>query len=229
MNFIPRECREQQQQEQQYRHHDDCECKPKRHRSRYNRRRSQYKRSYQRLSSRCRDTTIVSAGAIIVAIAATASCHRANALSLINAARRATETGTSRSRHTASDAKTAAVSTTPRSFTTGMPPAASFLALPSAASVHDYMYGDLVDSTPCLGHASTDASGPLSDDSNNSSNRNGTPRRINYFVVGTSHFRCDSAGEVERIIREIGPDGVVIEPKMRGMKVSLCTVQDPGF
>ena len=51
----------------------------------------------------------------------------------------------------------------------------------------------LVDSSPCLGHASAPAT------------------RTNYFVVGTSHFRCDSAAEVERIIREIRPDGVVVE------------------
>ena len=69
-----------------------------------------------------------------------------------------------------------------------------------------------LNSTPCLGHASIDASGSLSDDSNSNNHGTGTPRRmINYFVVGTSHFRCNSADEVERIIREIGPDGVVVE------------------
>jgi len=51
----------------------------------------------------------------------------------------------------------------------------------------------LVDSSPCLGHASA------------------PDKRTNYFVVGTSHFRCDSAAEVEQIIREIRPDGVVVE------------------
>lgn len=91
------------------------------------------------------------------------------------------------------------VSTTTRSSTTDTPPAVSPLgALPPSASAHGY--GDLVDSIPCLGHASSDG---------NSNGNNGTPRRINYFVVGTSHFRCDSADEVERIIREIGPDGVI--------------------
>ena len=103
------------------------------------------------------------------------------------------------------DAKTGVdiVSTTTRPFTTGTPPAVSPLVAPRApSSAHGY--GDLVDSIPCLGHAS-------SDDSSSSNNGTRTPRRINYFVVGTSHFRCNSADEVERIIREIGPDGVVVE------------------
>ena len=192
MKSIQRECKEQQQY-LQCRHHDDSECKPKRHHSRPNGRRSQCKRSCRLLSSRCacRSRTIASAGAIIAVIAASASKH-ANALSLIDAAR-ATGTPFTRGRCTAGDAETgaSAVSTISRSFTTGTSP---------------------LDSTPCLGHASIDASGSLSDDSNNNNNGTGTPRRmINYFVVGTSHFRCNSADEVERIIREIGPDGVVVE------------------
>ena len=127
----------------------------------------------------------------MAAIVATGSNH-ANALSLIDAAR-ATGALSTRGRCTAGDAETDACagSTISRSFTTGTSP---------------------LNSTPCLGHASIDASGSLSGDSNSNNNGTGTPRRmINYFVVGTSHFRCNSADEVERIIREIGPDGVVVE------------------
>ena len=192
MKSIQRECKEQQQY-LPCRHHDDSECKPKRHHSRPNGRRSQCKRNCRLISSRCacRSRTIASAGAIIAVIAASASNH-ANALSLIDAAR-ATGTPSTRGRCTAGDVETGAcaVSTISSSFTTVTSP---------------------LDSTPCLGHASIDASGSLSDDSNSNNNGAVTPRRmINYFVVGTSHFRCNSADEVERIIREIGPDGVVVE------------------
>lgn len=34
---------------------------------------------------------------------------------------------------------------------------------------------------------------------------------VNYHVIGTSHFRCDSYNEVSDLIRQIKPDGVVIE------------------
>ena len=165
--------------------HDDCDCKPKRRHNRYGRRRSKCKRGYQPLSSRCRTSTIASAGAIVVAMHVATSPKCASALS------------------SWIDAKTGVdiVSTTTRPFTTGTPPAVSPLVAPRApSSAHGY--GDLVDSIPCLGHAS-------SDDSSSSNNGTRTPRRINYFVVGTSHFRCNSADEVERIIREIGPDGVI--------------------
>ena len=192
MKSIQRECR--RQQHLPCRHHDDSECKPKHS---PNGRRSQCKRNCRLISSRCacRSRTIASAGSIIAVIAASASNH-ANALSLIDAAR-ATGTPSTRGRCTAGDVETGAcaVSTISSSFTTVTSP---------------------LDSTPCLGHAAStcmySSDDALSDGNNNNSNRNGRPRRINYFVVGTSHFRCDSADEVERIIREIGPDGVVIEP-----------------
>ena len=102
----------------------------------------------------------------MAAIVATGSNH-ANALSLIDAAR-ATGALSTRGRCTAGDAETDACagSTISRSFTTGTSP---------------------LNSTPCLGHASIDASGSLSGDSNSNNNGTGTPRRmINYFVVGTS-------------------------------------------
>lgn len=34
---------------------------------------------------------------------------------------------------------------------------------------------------------------------------------VNYHVIGTSHFRCDSYKEVSTLIRETKPDGVIIE------------------
>ena len=196
MKSIQRECKGQQQCLQCW-YHDDSECKSKRRRNRPGRGRSQCKRSCQLLSSRCacRSRTIASAGSIIAVIAASASNH-AHAFSLIDAARATGNPSTrGRSRCTAGDAETGAcaASTILRSFTTG-----------TCTSP--------LNATPCLGHASIDASGSLSDDSNSNNHGTGTPRRmINYFVVGTSHFRCNSADEVERIIREIGPDGVVVE------------------
>ena len=185
---------------------DKGDGKPKRRCNRPNRGRAQCKRSYQLLSSRYR--AIASAGAILVAMHVATSPSRANALSWIDAARATGDAG----RCSASDAKTGAVSTISRSCATGTctsPAASSLGVLPSSASAHGYV--GLVDSTPCLGHASTGTSMYSSDALSGDSTRNGTPRRINYFVVGTSHFRCDSADEVERIIREIGPDGVVVE------------------
>ena len=183
-----------------------------------------------RARSRRRRTTAIAPaqmGAIIAAIAAatTGPSHHANALSLIDATARATTAGVG----TANGAKQSTDITASRLLTTGRPPSLH------AASAQSYgRYGDLVDSTPCLGHAAStcmhSSDDALSDGNNNNSNRNGRPRRTNYFVVGTSHFRCDSANEVERIIREIGPDGVVIElDAERSERVSLCTVQDPGF
>ena len=134
---IQRECR--RQQHLPCRHHDDSECKPKHS---PNGRRSQCKRNCRLISSRCacRSRTIASAGSIIAVIAASASKH-ANALSLIDAAR-ATGALSTRGRCTAGDAETgaSAVSTISRSFTTGTSP---------------------LNSTPCLGHASIDASGSL--------------------------------------------------------------------
>jgi hypothetical protein len=38
-----------------------------------------------------------------------------------------------------------------------------------------------------------------------------TVYKTNYFVIGTSHFRCQSAQEVKSLIRDIKPDGVVVE------------------
>jgi len=53
-------------------------------------------------------------------------------------------------------------------------------------------------------------------------NMNDKEMIINYHVIGTSHFRCESYKEVSSLIHEVKPDGVVIElDPERTLKLTL--------
>ena len=59
----------------------------------------------------------------------------------------------------------------------------------------------------CIGRLST----PVSTENVVKRGSNNNTTIVNYYVIGTSHFRCNSYREVSALIKEIRPDGVVIE------------------
>jgi hypothetical protein len=63
-------------------------------------------------------------------------------------------------------------------------------------------------SPSCVGVCLPNNSNSNSNNNNNNSNKT---KRINYYVIGTSHFSCNSYNEVSALINLVQPDGVVIE------------------
>ena len=52
-------------------------------------------------------------------------------------------------------------------------------------------------------------------------------KSLEIFVIGTSHFRCNSAQEVTSLIEQVQPDGVVLE--LDPERVLRLTKQSHGF